>query len=49
MMVELANNIILRMDTAGRITFINEFAGKFFGYAKKKSSDKILPEPSHQR
>ncbi|MFZ2417057.1 MAG: PAS domain-containing protein [Smithellaceae bacterium] len=36
MMVELANNIILRMDTAGRITFINEFAGKFFGYAKKE-------------
>jgi len=36
MMVEFANSIILRMDTAGNITFINEFAGKFFGYAKKE-------------
>jgi PAS domain S-box-containing protein len=31
-LVENANSIILRMDSAGRVTFINEFAQRFFGY-----------------
>jgi PAS domain S-box-containing protein len=31
-LVENANSIILRLDSAGRITFFNEFAQKFFGY-----------------
>ena len=31
-LVESANSIILRMDIAGRITFVNEFAQQFFGY-----------------
>jgi len=37
-LVENANSIVLRMDINGRITFFNEFAQKFFGYAK----DEIL-------
>ncbi len=35
-LVEGVNSIILRMDTEGRITFINKFAQKFFGYKKSK-------------
>ncbi|MCK4985097.1 MAG: response regulator, partial [Desulfobacterales bacterium] len=35
-LVETANSIILRMDTRGRITFSNEFAQRFFGYAEKE-------------
>jgi len=31
-LVENASSIILRMDTAGKITFFNEFAQKLFGY-----------------
>lgn len=31
-LVETANSIILRLDTKGRIRFINEFAQKRFGY-----------------
>ena len=31
-LVESANNIILRVDSLGRITFCNEFALRFFGY-----------------
>jgi PAS domain S-box-containing protein len=31
-MVENANSIILRWDTDGRITFVNEYAQNFFGY-----------------
>ncbi|MCX7804636.1 MAG: PAS domain S-box protein [Planctomycetota bacterium] len=31
-LVENANSIILRMDTAGNVTFFNEFAEAFFGY-----------------
>ncbi len=31
-LVEDANSIILRLDSTGRITFINEFAQRFFGY-----------------
>jgi PAS domain S-box-containing protein len=36
--VENANSIIMRMDKAGNVTFINEFARRFFGY----SEDEIL-------
>ena len=31
-LVELANSIILRWDPDGRITFLNEFGQRFFGY-----------------
>ncbi len=31
-LVESANSIILRMDTAGRVTFFNKFAQGFFGF-----------------
>jgi two-component system cell cycle sensor histidine kinase/response regulator CckA len=37
-LVQNANSIILRLDTQGRITFLNEFAQSFFGYTK----DEIL-------
>ncbi|MHC1742125.1 MAG: PAS domain S-box protein [Syntrophobacteraceae bacterium] len=37
-LVESANNIIMRRDKEGRITFFNRFAQEFFGY----SSDEIL-------
>ena len=33
-LVELANSIILRWNAEGRITFVNEFGLKFFGYAE---------------
>ncbi|MFH1799711.1 MAG: PAS domain-containing sensor histidine kinase [Candidatus Omnitrophota bacterium] len=35
-LVQDANSIILRMDTGGRITFINKFAQEFFGFEEKK-------------
>ena len=35
-LVESANSIILRLDRAGDIIFINEFAEDFFGYPKKE-------------
>jgi PAS domain S-box-containing protein len=35
-LVENANSIIMRMDTAGRITFANEFAERFFGYSQEE-------------
>jgi PAS domain S-box-containing protein len=31
-LVELANNIIIRWNTKGEITFLNEFGQQFFGY-----------------
>jgi len=34
-LVENANSIILRMDNTGRVTFFNEFAQRFFGYAEE--------------
>jgi two-component system cell cycle sensor histidine kinase/response regulator CckA len=37
-LVQNANSIILRLDTQGRVTFLNEFAQSFFGYTK----DEIL-------
>ncbi|MDA8169711.1 MAG: diguanylate cyclase [Nitrospiraceae bacterium] len=33
-LVESANSIILKLDTEGNITFLNEYAQKFFGYAE---------------
>lgn len=35
-LVQNANSIILRIDTEGRITFINEFAELFFGHSEKE-------------
>jgi len=35
-LVENANSIILRRNTLGNITFINEFAQKFFGYSEEE-------------
>ncbi|MBP9803786.1 MAG: PAS domain S-box protein [Candidatus Accumulibacter sp.] len=35
-LVENANSIILRLSPQGRITFINEFGLKFFGYAEEE-------------
>ena len=43
-LVESANSIILKLDTAGRVTFINEFARHFFGYSEAE----ILGQP-HRR
>ena len=34
-LVQDANSIILRMDTQGRIVFVNAFAQKFFGFQEK--------------
>ena len=35
-LVQNANSIILKMDPAGRVTFFNEFAEKFFGYNEEE-------------
>ncbi|MBX7218989.1 MAG: PAS domain S-box protein [Blastocatellia bacterium] len=35
-LVESANSIILRWDADGRITFLNEFGQRFFGYAAEE-------------
>ena len=35
-LVQSANSIILRLDTAGRITFFNEFAEKYFGFSQEE-------------
>lgn len=48
-LVENANSIILRRNTKGEITFFNEFAQKFFGYAENEIIGKnvlgtILPD-----
>ncbi len=48
-LVESANSIILRLDPEGRVTFINEFAQKFFGYSREEIISKnvvgtIVPE-----
>jgi PAS domain S-box-containing protein len=41
-LVENANSIILRWNTKGEITFLNEFGQKFFGY----SEEEILGRPA---
>ena len=48
-LVMLANSIILRFSRDGRITFLNEFGRKFFGYSEaeivgQRLKDTILPE-----
>jgi len=48
-LVENANSIILRTDAEGKLTFFNEYAQKFFGYAEneilgKKVVGNILPD-----
>ncbi|MGE4290765.1 MAG: PAS domain S-box protein [Desulfovibrio sp.] len=48
-LVESANSVILRASPEGRITFINSFGLKFFGYAEKELLDRhllglIIPE-----
>jgi len=48
-LVENANSIIMRWNRHGDITFFNEFAQKFFGYAEedilgKNVMDSIVPE-----
>ena len=43
-LVENANSIILRVDTAGRITFFNEFAQVFFGYQEQEALGRNLAE-----
>lgn len=35
-LVESANNIILRLDREGRVTFLNEFGEKFFGFIQEE-------------
>ena len=53
--VEDVNSIILRMDMEGKVTFLNRFAQKFFGYKKseilgKSVMDTIVPaNESHGR
>jgi PAS domain S-box-containing protein len=37
-LVELSNSIIIRRDISGKLTFINEYAQKFFGY----TADEII-------
>jgi PAS domain S-box-containing protein/putative nucleotidyltransferase with HDIG domain len=41
-LVELANSIILRLDTAGNIIFLNQFGRNFFGYTRKEIIGKKL-------
>lgn len=48
-LVESANSIILRRDREGRISFVNEFAQRFFGYSAEEILGKnvvgtIVPE-----
>ena len=48
-LVQNANSIIIRLDTRGNLTFFNEFAQRFFGYAEdqilgKNSVGTIVPE-----
>jgi len=52
-LVENANSIILRLDPQGRITFFNEFAQTFFGYAQeeilgRQAVGTIVPETDCQ-
>jgi PAS domain S-box len=41
-LVQSANSIILRFDTSGNVTFINQYAQKFFGYTKEEILGKNL-------
>jgi PAS domain S-box-containing protein len=47
-LVQNANSMIIRFDTKGRITFFNEYAQEFFGYAEeeilgRKIIDTLMP------
>jgi two-component system sensor histidine kinase/response regulator len=49
LLVQSANSIILRMDTRGNITFLNEFGQRFFGFSEEEILGKsavgtIVPE-----
>jgi PAS domain S-box-containing protein len=53
-LVQNANSIILRIDTSGRIIFLNEFAQRFFGYTEtdligKNAESIILPVSGSRR
>ena len=37
-LVETANSIILRMDPEGRVTFLNNFGQRFFGFTEEAVS-----------
>jgi PAS domain S-box-containing protein len=39
-LVQSANSIIMRMDTAGRVIFFNQYAQDFFGYSEADILDK---------
>jgi PAS domain S-box-containing protein len=39
-LVDNANSIIMRFDPEGRITFLNEFAQRFFGYKEEEILDR---------
>jgi PAS domain S-box-containing protein len=41
-LVELAGSIILRFDTSGRITFLNEYGQRFFGYSESEIINRDL-------
>ncbi len=41
-LVENANSIIMRRDNVGNVTFINEFAQRFFGYSEEEILGKNL-------
>ncbi|WP_416674897.1 PAS domain S-box protein [Egbenema bharatensis] len=41
-LVELASSIILRFDTSGRITFLNEYGQQFFGYSEPEIINRNL-------
>lgn len=41
-LVQSANSIILRIDDHGRITFLNEYAQRFFGYSKEEIMGKSI-------
>ncbi len=48
-LIELANSVIMRIDTGGRIVFLNDYACEFFGFTKKEIMGKnvvgtIVPE-----
>ncbi len=48
-LVELANSIILRWNSNGQVTFLNEFGQKFFGYSEeeilgRQVVDTIVPQ-----
>jgi PAS domain S-box-containing protein len=43
-LVELASSIILRWDADGRVTFLNEFGQRFFGYRSDEIVGRLVTE-----